>query len=52
LKALGELLVNLASERPTPIGVDVFWPEDPLPVQPEEDHIERAMREPRMGWTA
>jgi hypothetical protein len=44
LKALGELLVMLASERPTPIGVDVFWLEDPLPLPPEEDHIERSIR--------
>jgi hypothetical protein len=37
LKALGELLVMLASERPTPIGVDVFWDEDPLPMCPHGD---------------
>ena len=28
---LTEILNKLASERPTPMGADVFWPEDPAP---------------------
>ncbi len=27
-----KLMEQLASERPTPMGADVFWPEDPAPV--------------------
>jgi len=29
---LTEILNKLASERPTPMGADVFWPVDPMPV--------------------
>ena len=26
-----QLLEDLASQKPTPMGVDTLWPEDPLP---------------------